>query len=285
MNSTVASTSLKRKPNDESTSLHSGVPPLPEIRGEILLQVLTHRSLRRSGEISEDFDNERLSELGANVLETAITATLFHRRPLLSGFEILEQRASILCEDNFDAWVGLYRLREKVRCVPDLVPSLKSPEETRLLFQAYVGGVYKEGGLELVLHWLNGLTNDNTPLRSPAAITQAAQPSTRTTEFSGPSPYINAPKGSPPPPPQKKFANPIAPAQPNLAFLPLFNQTATQRRVTVEYPAEFSGPSHAGKWTVKCVVNGIQKGLGAGGSKQVAKEEAARQAWYSLGWS
>lgn len=89
MNSTVASTSLKRKPNDESTSFHSDVPPLPEIRGEILLQVLTHRSLRRSGEISADFDNERLSELGANVLETAITATLFHRRPLLSGFEIL----------------------------------------------------------------------------------------------------------------------------------------------------------------------------------------------------
>lgn len=172
-------------------------------------------------------------------------------------------------------------------------------QETRLLFQAYVGGVYKEGGLELVLHWLNGLTNDNTLLRSSAAINQAAQPSTRTTEFSGPPQYINAPKGSPPPPPQKKvksdppiftaaqpprssapaqmsqfilptaypsgygqpqypamaskFANPIAPAQPNLAFLPLFNQTATQRRVTVEYPAEFSGPSHAGKWTVKCV--------------------------------
>ncbi|KIK07467.1 hypothetical protein K443DRAFT_673381 [Laccaria amethystina LaAM-08-1] len=79
--------------------------------------------------------------------------------------------------------------------------------------------------------------------------------------------------------------NPLAPAQPNLPFLPLFNQTASQRRVTVEYPAEFSGPSHAGRWTVQCVVNGILKGVGTGGSKQVAKEEAARQAYYAMGWT
>ena len=53
-----------------------------------------------------------------------------------------------------------------------------------------------------------------------------------------------------PPPP---LPNPLAPAQPSTAFLPLFNQTANQRRIFVEYPAQFSGPPHAGKWTVKCV--------------------------------
>lgn len=47
--------------------------------------------------------------------------------------------------------------------------------------------------------------------------------------------------------------NPLAPAQPGAAFLPLFNQTASQRRVSVDYSAEFSGPSHAGRWTVYCV--------------------------------
>ncbi|KAF5388484.1 hypothetical protein D9757_004582 [Collybiopsis confluens] len=329
MSTGVASTSLKRKPDDESPSHRSGVPPLPEIRGEILLQILTHRSLRRqlSGHISEDFDNERLAELGAKVLETAITTTLFHRRPLLSGFEILEQRAHILSEDNIDAWVDMYRLRDKVRCIPELVPSLKSSEETRLLFHAYVGGVYKEGGFELVQRWLDGLTNDNTPTL-PNVASEAHQ-SKRIIEPSRPPPYIVNVTHANPPPPQKrvksdiffaaqppqssapaqmpqpispavfsskfgqpqhpamvsKFANPLSPAQPNLAFLPLFNQTASQRRVTIEYPAEFSGPSHAGTWTVKCVVNGIQKGLGTGQNKQIAKEEASRQAWFSLGWS
>lgn len=33
------------------------------------------------------------------------------------------------------------------------------------------------------------------------------------------------------------------------------------------------------------LVNGIPKGTGHGGSKQIAKEEAARQAFYAMGWS
>ena len=62
----------------------------------------------------------------------------------------------------------------------------------------------------------------------------------------------------PPSPPGIRHApphlpNPLAPAQPNLPFLPLFNQAAMQRRVTVEYLAEFIGPSHAGRWLVKCI--------------------------------
>ncbi|PPQ65788.1 hypothetical protein CVT24_012005 [Panaeolus cyanescens] len=88
---------------------------------------------------------------------------------------------------------------------------------------------------------------------------------------------------SPPPPANKP--NPLSPAQPNLAFLPLFNQRAVQRRVQVDYVPSFSGPPHAGQWTVQCVVNGIIKGVGYGSSKQLAKEEAAKQAYYSMGWT
>lgn len=47
--------------------------------------------------------------------------------------------------------------------------------------------------------------------------------------------------------------NPLAPATPNAPFLPMFNQTAAQRGVKVDYSAEFSGPSHAGQWTVQCI--------------------------------
>jgi len=32
-------------------------------------------------------------------------------------------------------------------------------------------------------------------------------------------------------------------------------------------------------------VNGIAKGVGSGSNKQVAKEEAARQAYYAMGWT
>lgn len=33
------------------------------------------------------------------------------------------------------------------------------------------------------------------------------------------------------------------------------------------------------------IVNGIAKGEGAGTSKQLAKEEAARKAYYAMGWT
>jgi len=32
-------------------------------------------------------------------------------------------------------------------------------------------------------------------------------------------------------------------------------------------------------------VNGIAKGTGQGGSKQIAKEGAAREAYYAMGWT
>lgn len=53
--------------------------------------------------------------------------------------------------------------------------------------------------------------------------------------------------------PHYPLPNPLSPAQPNLPFLPLFNQTAAQRRVTVSYDATSTGPSHACRWTVHCV--------------------------------
>jgi hypothetical protein len=111
-----------------------------------------------------------------------------------------------------------------------------------------------------------------------------------------------------PPPQPSPLSNPLSPAQPDAPFLPLFNQTASQRRLIVDYPAEFAGPPHAGRWVVKCVgthscsidasavcnsscltvfilVNGILKGQGTGPSKQLAKEDAARIAFHAMGWA
>lgn len=57
----------------------------------------------------------------------------------------------------------------------------------------------------------------------------------------------------PPSPPKISPPNPLAPAQPHLAFLPLFNQTANQRGLKVDYQAVLVGPPHAGKWDVTCI--------------------------------
>jgi hypothetical protein len=111
--------------------------------------------------------------------------------------------------------------------------------------------------------------------------------------------------GTPPPPPRDlpppqppsggfspSFSSPAYSSAPvssagpsGTQYLPLFNQVATQRRLVVDYPAEFAGPAHAGRWSVKCLVNGVIKGQGQGISKQLAKEEAAREAYHAMGWA
>lgn len=138
-----------------------------------------------------------------------------------------------------------------------------------------MGGVYAESGMETVGKWVIDLiyhcdeppmkkikSEPTSPVKPPLPIFFASQPP--------PSPQkeIPIPRGvqsinkemtalnrqpSPFMKPAVHFPNPLAPAQPNLPFLPLFNQAASQRRCVVEYPAEFTGPSHAGKWRVQCV--------------------------------
>lgn len=86
--SSTTSTSLKRA----RPSTHEQPP---RITGELILQVYTHKSLRRPADkgdsvnYNNDFeDNERLSHLGEKALETAVTFALFSRRPMLKTAEI-----------------------------------------------------------------------------------------------------------------------------------------------------------------------------------------------------
>ncbi|KAF9015549.1 hypothetical protein BDQ17DRAFT_1230096 [Cyathus striatus] len=259
-----SSSILKRThPKPVGRSFHAANVPLPKIAGDVILEVFTHRSLGRKTTSDDYGDNERLSELGKASLEAILTEVLFKKRPLLRADELCLERDSILSDENIDDWVTYYNLRKKLRCHPDFVLSLNTPQETRSIFYAYIGGLYSESGDVHIREWICRLIETAEPMSHSAMV-------------------ISTSPGRHLPP---HFPNPLAPAQPGLSFLPLFNQTAMQRRVTVEYLPEFCGPSHAGKWTVRCVVNGIPKGIGTGSSKQVAKEEAARQAYYAMGWT
>ncbi|KAG6862194.1 hypothetical protein C0995_004276 [Termitomyces sp. Mi166 len=337
--SALPSTQLKR--SRPPTECSGQEPPLPKVSSDLVLQVFTHISLRRTSGSAEDYgDNERLIRLGQLVLDAAVTSILFNKRPILTTQEIISEREAVLSDDHLNKWVTMYNLRQKLRCHPDLFRFLNDPKETRSIFCAYVGGVYAENGMETVQEWISHLLigQDGLPSdfrSSEQEHRQPIEPPPKKVKSEQPPPYLSTPiffASQPPPspptdrqrhlpphmhpsspqplqhvPPPMPLPNPLAPAQPNLPFLPLFNQTATQRRVVVEYPAEFSGPPHAGRWTVRCIgvsnvfpllcmtsvrclgcyltVNGIQKGMGTGSSKHVAKEEAARQAYYAMGWT
>lgn len=213
---------------------------------------------------------------------------------------------------------------------PRLPFTVRPPQEARELFCAYVGGVFVEKGNEAVFQWLirllEPISNDGDNKvgpQLPPEVPPAKRPKAEETfqpmppmqismtpppisKFvpQPPQPTSVPPPPPPPPlrPPPRLSSNPLAPAQPHLPFLPMFNQAASQRRVVLDYVSESSGPSHAPRWTVKCIgmeiraycvdslfssplVNGILKGIGTGNSKQLAKEEAARQAFYAMGWA
>jgi len=276
------------------------LPPLPKLTGEIILEVFTHRSLRFQGApINEDSDygdNERLAILGERVLETAVTDTLFRKRPMLKADEIETRRSEILSDLNYEHWVSGYKLRDKLRCSHDAVQNLGKPEELKLLFHSYVGAVYATTDMLAVQNWIGPLVDEEYEPKSAPDVDMDPPYNPKKVRMDSynapPEPAAMPPPPPPPPsmnpppmPPPPNSMNPLAPAQQTTAFLPLFNQTANQRRVFVEYPAVFSGPAHAGRWTVKCVVNGMEKGIGSGPSKQLAKEEAAKQAYFAMGWA
>ncbi|CAA7268013.1 unnamed protein product [Cyclocybe aegerita] len=255
-------------------------------------------------------DNERLACLGETSFDLAITTALFQIRPLLPAGIISKQRKHLF-KDVITVWVAHYGLVKKLRCHPDVFHTLESPEEQGSLFYAYVGGLLMTSGQEAVNTWIDGLFSQERPriIEELGSDTVVTPPQKRAkSEAISPVPnqgagssifFASQPPPSPPPvkpepsssravfvsPPPAHLPNPLAPAQPDMPFLPLFNQAAMQRRVQVDYLAEFSGPQHAPRWTVKCIVNGICKGIGSSNHKQTAKEEAARKAYYSMGWT
>lgn len=188
--------------------------------------------------------------------------------------------------------------------------SLIQVQEGRLIFNAYLGAVFTEHGLQTVQEWIGGLLrlsttilNDNhdmdvdvastaskpsTPaptskrvkVEEPSALAlssfpppvyqppqqsryqihqllpQLPSPHTNFLQLSSHNhynPYFRSSSLSRPLSPKISPPNPLAPAQPHLAFLPLFNQTANQRGLSVSYPSVLVGPPHAGKWNVTCI--------------------------------
>ena len=95
MNSNILNSVLNIQPNPLKRTLSEtqrkfNVPPLPQIKSsDLILQVFTHKSLRRPNAAPEQYgDNERLADLGKVVLDAAITRTLFNFRPILKAAEI-----------------------------------------------------------------------------------------------------------------------------------------------------------------------------------------------------
>ena len=89
---------------------------------------------------------------------------------------ITQKRTELwLSTENVERWVVSYKLREKLRCSPDVVEQLRNPtvrrdslrslafihtlQETHLLFNSYVGAVYATQGIVVVQNWIGALVD------------------------------------------------------------------------------------------------------------------------------
>jgi dsRNA-specific ribonuclease len=249
--------------------------------------------------MNEDYgDTERLAELGAKVLELTVTNQLFLQRPLLPCKDMQDKRAELISDAQLDTWLKAYGLKEKFCVPPNQIDVLDEPEEMRKYFNSYLGALYIRNGLPTIQEWISRLIDPNVaPSQSGAfSLPNYSAPNRFGQQNYGQSIYAQQnyaqqlgyvypapPPGSPPPLPTSP-----PPAMPlpsmSLVTLALVNQTAAQKGFTVTYPAEQVGPPHQPTWTVKCFLNGQERGRGIGKSQKIAKEEAARQAWAAMRW-
>ncbi|KAL5519229.1 hypothetical protein ACEPAH_912 [Sanghuangporus vaninii] len=292
-------------------------PPLPLIIGDLILETFSHKSLNLGYDPDISTDNQRLAELGRTMLEFAVTRYLYSKRPIVAGAEIPAMRNDILSAENFETWVAHYNLRQRLRYSPPL--DITSPEETGHLFQAYVGAVVAQSGPTIAANWITQLIDPQAEILStPDDQEDVEHRATKRLRAQPPSPASTPPPLPSEPPSAATAARPsnecnlsnhdaapitasapsvmptigpqIVPnktssAQKGAGYLLIFNQRCTQQRLQVEYQAVNHGSPHAPIWLIKCLVNGIQKGEGQGSSKQAAKEAAAKQAYYSMGWT
>ncbi|KAF9015662.1 ribonuclease III domain-containing protein [Cyathus striatus] len=255
------------------------LPPLPRIEGntDLLLDVFTHKSLRFDGApLNDDYgDTERLAEMGAKVVELAVTFHFYSIKPHLTADIIARRKQDILSAETLNSWLEAYGLKAKLRCAPG--HELDKPEEIHRFFNTYVGALYITSGLPSIQSWLSRLIDPEVDVSMPdlpPSYGSSAPP----------------PPGPAPPVPSPPLSNPSSSSGVDGLALPmitlaLVNQTAAQKGFIISYPASQTGPPHQPVWTVKCCLNGQERGSGTGKSQKAAREEAAKQAWVAMGWS
>ncbi|KAI9431741.1 ribonuclease III domain-containing protein [Lactarius indigo] len=158
----------EHSPTPSSSSIHPVVvtntlPLLPKIQSvQIQERIFTHSSLtaRRRGEFeaprdNPSRDNEELAHIGDQVVSLAVTDLIQGHYPRLRVGPTSKLRDRIKCGDALAAIAVQYGLHESLRIQ---APNLKASQSVQVdVFKAYVGGLFREQGMDVVKQWLDPL--------------------------------------------------------------------------------------------------------------------------------
>ncbi|KIM84057.1 hypothetical protein PILCRDRAFT_6897 [Piloderma croceum F 1598] len=232
------------------------LPTLPVLEGDFALEVFTHESIQREGLADHLLygDKRRLFFMGQFALRHAVTLAYFRSKPLLTEDQIKFHCNKFFSNTNVEKWVDHYKFIRRIRCKPEVVPSLNNAKE-RLMTLACFAGAYvpntqktrqsedEEDGGE------SEVEEDNTIVLRPAK--------------------------------QSRIDSDIVDTSPSTGIVSLasFNEYVQRQGINTAFEFSTQGPAHALTWHATCIVNGQAQGQGTGNTKQAAKEEAVTRTY------
>jgi ribonuclease III len=126
----------------------------------LFLQAFTHTSYAHERKLAPRvYDNERLEYLGDAVLELLVSEFLYYRFPKMSEGELTRTRARVVCEPSLASFSRELQFGEFVRLGKgeELTGGRERSSLLADLFEAFVGALYLDQGLEKVRQFLHQL--------------------------------------------------------------------------------------------------------------------------------
>lgn len=126
----------------------------------LFLQAFTHTSYAHERKSSQRVqDNERLEYLGDAVLELLVSEFLYYRFPKMSEGELTRTRARVVCEPSLASFARELHFGEFVRLGKgeELTGGRERSSLLADLFEAFIGALYLDQGLEKVREFLHHL--------------------------------------------------------------------------------------------------------------------------------
>ncbi|PKR87027.1 ribonuclease III [Heyndrickxia camelliae] len=123
---------------------------------KLLMQAFTHSSYVNEHRKKTHQDNERLEFLGDAVLELTVSQYLYKQYPTISEGKLTKLRAAIVCEPSLVTFAnelsfGEYILLGKGE---EMTGGRTRPALLADVFEAFIGALYLDQGLEPVIHFL-----------------------------------------------------------------------------------------------------------------------------------
>ncbi|KIM24129.1 hypothetical protein M408DRAFT_243708 [Serendipita vermifera MAFF 305830] len=141
--------------------------PIPTIKNEALREkVFTHKSATgATAGLAVDQEpalhNERLALLGDAVTNLLVTSVVEFNRPLSRVGDISSKRAELVSRGRVALWADAYELPQRLIVHPAQAALIPRNESARVqVFQAYVGALYKDQGLNVVEEWFGPVLED-----------------------------------------------------------------------------------------------------------------------------